>query len=98
MLAPSPAISYLNFVILQRSFGVVHTGNIFELFFSLRIINGEVMSSILWFHIEGSRPEWCISSMIYSRDTPFCSETLDMWLCEVMKEEAEVLTTECFRL
>ena len=29
-------------------------------------------------HIEGSRPEWCISSMIYSRDTPFCLETLDM--------------------
>ena len=24
-------------------------------------------------HIEGSRPEWCISSMIYSRDTPFWS-------------------------
>ena len=22
-------------------------------------------------HIEGSRPEWCISGMIYSRDTPF---------------------------
>ena len=29
-------------------------------------------------HIKGSRPEWCISSMIYSRDTPFWSETLDM--------------------
>ena len=27
-------------------------------------------------HIEGSRPEWYISSMIYSRDTPFWSETL----------------------
>ena len=24
---------------------------------------------------EGSRPEWCISSMIYSRDTPFWSES-----------------------
>ena len=28
-------------------------------------------------HIEGSCPEWCISSMIYSRDTPFWLETLD---------------------
>ena len=29
-------------------------------------------------HVEGSRPEWCMSSMIYSGDTPFWSETLDM--------------------
>ena len=29
-------------------------------------------------HIEGSRPEWCTSSMIYSRYTPFWSETLDI--------------------
>ena len=29
-------------------------------------------------HIEGSRPKWCISSMIYSRDTPFWSGTLDI--------------------
>ena len=28
-------------------------------------------------HTEGSQPEWCISNMIYSRDIPFCSETLD---------------------
>ena len=28
--------------------------------------------------IEGSQPEWCISSMIYSRDTPFWSETLEL--------------------
>ena len=27
---------------------------------------------------EGSRPEWCISSMIYSTDTPFWSETLEI--------------------
>ena len=27
---------------------------------------------------EGSRPEWCISSMLYSRDTPLWSETLNM--------------------
>ena len=30
------------------------------------------------YNIEGSQPEWCISSMIYSRDTPFWSGTLDM--------------------
>ena len=29
-------------------------------------------------YFEGSRPEWCISSMIYSRDTPFWLETLDL--------------------
>ena len=29
-------------------------------------------------NIEGSRPEWCISSLIYSRDTQFWSETLSM--------------------
>ena len=33
---------------------------------------------ILQMNIEGSRLEWCISSMIYSRDTPFWSETLDI--------------------
>ena len=31
-------------------------------------------------HIEGSRPEWCISSMMYSRDTTLWSETLDIAL------------------
>ena len=31
---------------------------------------------ILPVQIEGFRPEWCISSMIYSRDIPFWSETL----------------------
>ena len=29
-------------------------------------------------NIEGSRPQWCISRMIYSGDTPFWLETLDM--------------------
>ena len=29
-------------------------------------------------YFKGSRPEWCISSMIYSRDTPFWPETLDL--------------------
>ena len=31
-------------------------------------------------YIECSRPEWCVSSMIYSRDTPFWLETLDICL------------------
>ena len=35
-------------------------------------------------HIEGSRPERCVSSMIYSRDTPFWSGTLDIWPEEVV--------------
>ena len=30
-----------------------------------------------WFYFEGSRPEWCISSMIYGRDTPFWLDTLE---------------------
>ena len=29
-------------------------------------------------HIEGSQPEWCISSMMYSTEIPFWSETFDM--------------------
>ena len=29
-------------------------------------------------YIEDFRPEWCISSMIFSRDTPFWLETLDI--------------------
>ena len=32
-------------------------------------------------HFEGFRPEWCISSMIYSRDTPFWSGTLNLFCC-----------------
>ena len=31
---------------------------------------------------EGSQPEWCISSMIYSTDTPFWSETLEIKVTE----------------
>ena len=31
-------------------------------------------------NIGGSRPEWCISSMIYSRDVRFWSEALDIRL------------------
>ena len=33
-------------------------------------------------YFEGSQPERCISSMIYRRDTPFWSETLDLYCCE----------------
>ena len=33
-----------------------------------------------WGDIEGYQPEWCISSMIYSRDIPFWSKILDMYL------------------
>ena len=32
------------------------------------------------FYIEGSRPEWCMSSMIHNKDTPFWSGTLDIVL------------------
>ena len=38
---------------------------------------------LLLFHIEGSQPEWCISRMIYSGDTPSWSENLDMHCCEM---------------
>ena len=31
-------------------------------------------------NIKGSRPEWCISSMICSGDTPFWWKTLDICL------------------
>ena len=33
-----------------------------------------------WIVIKGSRPEGCIASIIYSRDIPFWSETLDIWM------------------
>ena len=31
-------------------------------------------------YIEGSQPEWCISSMMYSGDTPIWSETLEYYV------------------
>ena len=34
---------------------------------------------------EGSWPEWCISSMICSRNTPFCSGTLEVIFNNTMK-------------
>ena len=38
-------------------------------------------------HIEGSLPEWCISNMIYSGDTPFWSETLDMHTTKYLESQ-----------
>ena len=40
-------------------------------------------------HIKGSRPEWCISTMIYSRDTPFRSGTLDIIQLSSQNSSAE---------
>ena len=37
-----------------------------------------VSQSVRYLYFEGSWPEWCISSMIYSRDIPFWLETLDI--------------------
>ena len=50
-----------------------------NIYFSL-IVNVTVVYQLSRLYIEGSRPEWCISSIIYtsSRDTPFWFETLDM--------------------
>ena len=40
----------------------------------LSLVNVVLQFKIPCLEMEGSRPEWCISSMIYSRDTPFWSE------------------------
>ena len=52
--------------------------------------------------IEGSLPEWCISSMLYSRGTPFWSETLEirpisMWSlhCPTATGHGSVLVLHC---
>ena len=53
-----------------------------------RVVEGSSKFSGRWFHqfngsankIEGSRPEWCISSMVYSGNTPFWLETLEIKL------------------
>ena len=39
----------------------------------LNIITNYILA---YLHFKGSQPEWCISSMMYSGDTPFWSETL----------------------
>ena len=46
---------------------------------------------------EGSQPEWCISSMIYSRDTPFWSGTLKIHSFSVNSLLPDV-TSENFQL
>ena len=47
----------------------------------------------LWLYIEGSRPEWCISNMIYSRDTPFWLETLDIMAALLLAKRMPVKGT-----
>ena len=44
------------------------------------IVQFDTNSILTALYIEGFRPEWCISSMIYSRDTPFWSGTLDIFI------------------
>ena len=46
-------------------------------------------------YVEGSWREWCISNMIYSRDTPFWSETLDVRtvLAQEIPNEQYFITT-----
>ena len=57
--------SYVSFFFLKIKYVYYHRHVIFFFFF-----RGP--------HFEGSRPEWCISSMIYSLGTPFWSDTLDL--------------------
>ena len=59
---------------------------IFDFWEQKLLINHNTLSSqwkkksdFEWLVIEGSQPEWCISSMIYSRDISFCTETLVMF-------------------
>ena len=42
------------------------------------ILTNRVWSLTKCDNFEGSWPEWCVSSMIYSRDIPFWSGTLDL--------------------
>ena len=39
----------------------------------------EVISVVGDHSFEGSGPEWCISTMLYSRTIPFCSRTLEFF-------------------
>ena len=36
------------------------------------------MSEMTWWYIKGFWPQWCIFTVIYSRDIPFWLETLDI--------------------
>ena len=42
-------------------------------------------------HFEGSQPEWCISSRIYSRDTPFWPETLENFVFLLSSSSSSLL-------
>ena len=44
-------------------------------------------------HNEGSGPEWCISSMLYSWDTPFWSGTLHNISFHFQKQTAPIIST-----
>ena len=69
---------------LEKNIHTVTTSNESEYFPQRIIITKQIYIRdyvLLFFcrkdSIEGFRPEWYISIMIYSRDTPFWSDTLD---------------------
>ena len=47
---------------------------------------------VSFLHIEGFRPEWCISTIYHALDTPFWLETLDMWPFNHFSSTIEVVT------
>ena len=53
------------------SFSVGHSGPLET------ILAIPLFSRITFYKVEGSQSKWFISSMLYSTDTPFWSETLD---------------------
>ena len=60
-------------LIVHCSFWICNTT--LNIFLCWQCIGGDTCVGL---HFEGCRPERCISSMIYSRDTPFWSVTLDL--------------------
>ena len=61
-------------------------------------LNNTCILSALHLCIEGSRPEWCISSMIYSGDIPFRSEILDISCLMFDLHLSLVCTTPIYRV
>ena len=67
-------------------FGICACSVALSMFHTERHSKNEIIITKLWdvlneipsLHTQGSGPEWCISSMLYSRNTPFWSGTLDM--------------------
>ena len=56
----------------------------------LQTLNVGFTSEVSDYLVVHTGPEWCLSSMIYSKDTPFWSETLDMipnWIKETVKPQ-----------